>query len=199
MSLTAQQKRDKEARIQARKEIRDQKKKEIREEKRLNKAKDNLRQRWEENGWEIREELTQEKNGEAEYHFNAARRNKDSKDNTTQYIDIDGYLFDDGKVDVVLYTSFKQDGVCSPMAVRQPELGLIYEQYRRTEKMLKEKYDEVNRTEDEEVERIKNVISKVEDPEYRHGKHKKYHGELLKELNKTLKTTEKIGKSKQDR
>ena len=33
MSLTAQQKRDKEARIQARKEIRDQKKKEVREEK----------------------------------------------------------------------------------------------------------------------------------------------------------------------
>ena len=45
MSLTAQQKRDKEARIQARKELRDQKKKEVREEKRLNKAKDSLRQR----------------------------------------------------------------------------------------------------------------------------------------------------------
>ena len=69
MSLTAQQKRDKEARIQARKEIRDQKKKEVREEKRLNKAKDSLRQRWEENGWKISEELTQSKDGSCKYHF----------------------------------------------------------------------------------------------------------------------------------
>ena len=62
--------------------------------------------------------------------------------------------------------------------------------------MLKEKYDEINRTENEEVERVEHIISKVEDPEYRHGKHKKYHKELLKELNKTLDSTKKQAKDK---
>ena len=193
MSLTAQQKRDKEARIQARKEIRDQKKKEIREEKRLNKAKDNLRQRWEENGWKISEELIQSKDGSCKYHFNTARKNEDG---TAQYIDIDGILVENGKIDVILYASFYQNERRSPMAIRQPELGLVYEQYRRTEKMLKEKYDEINRTENEEVERVEHIISKVEDPEYRHGKHKKYHKELLRELNKTLDSTKKQAKDK---
>ena len=84
------------------------------------------------------------------------------------------------------------------MAIRQPELGLVYEQYRRTEKMLKEKYDEINRTENEEVERVEHIISKVKDPEYRHGKHKKYHKELLKELNKTLDSTKKQTKDKRN-
>ena len=50
------------------------------------------------------------------------------------------------------------------MTMKQPELGLVYEQYRRTEKMLKEKYDEINRTENEEVERVEHIISKVKDP-----------------------------------
>lgn len=188
MSLTAQQKRDKEARIQARKEIRDQKKKEIREEKRLNKTKDSLRQRWEENGWKISEKLIQGKNGSCEYHFNVARKNKNG---TAQYIDIDGILSENGKIDVILYASFYQNERRSPMAIRQPELGLVYEQYRRTEKMLKEKYDEISRTENEEVKRVEHIISKVEDPEYRHGKHRKYHKELLRELNKTLDSTKK--------
>ena len=176
MSLTAQQKRDKEARIQARKEIRDQKKKEIREEKRLNKAKDNLRQRWEENGWEIQEKEHFDDVKNLSYHFSATKFLHSFK----YFICIRGNVLFDGKVDVGL-SSFSQnmknykdgttDNVDVPRELRQPELGLAYEQYRRTEKMLKEKYDETNRTEDEEVERIKNVISKVEDVEYRHGKH----------------------------
>lgn len=193
MSLTAQQKRDKEARIQARKEIRDQKKKEIREEKRLNKAKDSLRQRWEENGWKISEKLTQNKDGSCEYHFNAARKNKD---NTAQYIDIDGALLEDKRIDVAFYSSFYQNGKHFPTVMRQPEFGLAYEQYRRTQKMLEEKYVELNKTTDEEVERVEHIISKVENPEYRHGKHKKYHKELLRELNKTLDTTKKQVSSK---
>ena len=188
MSLTAQQKRDKEARIQARKEIRDQKKKEIREEKRLNNAKDSLRQRWEENGWNISEKLTQNKDGSCEYHFNAARKNEDD---TAQYIDIDGALLENRKIDVILYFSFYQNGRHFPMVMRQPEIGLAYEQYRRTQKMLEEKYAELSKTTNEEVERVEHIISKVEDPEYRHGKHKKYHKELLRELNKTLDTTKK--------
>ena len=44
--------------------------------------------------------------------------------------------------------------------------------------------------------RVEHIISKVEDPEYRHGKHKKYHKELLRELNKTLDTTKKQVKDK---
>ena len=193
MSLTAQQKRDKEARIQARKEIRDQKKKEIREEKRLNKAKDSLRQRWEENGWKISEKLTQNKDGSCEYHFNAARKNEYD---TAQYIDIDGTLLEDEKIDVVFYSSFYLNGKRSPMVMRQPEFGLAYEQYRRTQKMFEEKYAELNKSVDEEVERVEHIISKVEDPEYRHGKHKKYHKELLRELNKTLDTTKKLVNNK---
>ena len=196
MSLTAQQKRDKEARIQARKEIRDQKKKEIREEKRLNKAKDSLRQRWEENGWKISEKLTQNKDGSCEYHFNAARKNEYD---TAQYIDIDGTLLEDEKIDVVFYSSFYLNGKRSPMVMRQPEFGLAYEQYRRTQKMLEEKYAELNKSVDEEVERVEHIISKVEDPEYRHGKHKKYHKELLRELNKTLDTTKKLVNNKNDK
>lgn len=191
MSLTAQQKRDKEARIQARKEIRDQKKKEIREEKRLNKAKDSLRQRWEENGWKISEKLTQNKDSSCEYHFNAARKNEDG---TAQYIDIDGALLEDKRIDVAFYSSFYQNGKHFPTVMRQPEFGLAYEQYRRTQKMLEEKYAELNKSVDEEVERVEHIISKVEDPEYRHGKHKKYHKELLRELNKTLDTTKKQAK-----
>ena len=193
MSLTEQQKRDKEARIQARKEIRDQKKKEIREEKRLNKAKDSLRQRWEENGWKISENLTQNKDGSCEYHFNAARKNEDG---TAQYIDIDGALFEDKKIDVSFYSSFYLNGKHFPMFMRQPEFGLAYEQYRRTQKMLEEKYAELSKTTNEEVERVEHIISKVEDPEYRHGKHKKYHKELLRELNKTLDSKKKQVSSK---
>ena len=79
-----------------------------------------------------------------------------------------------------------------------PEFGLAYEQYRRTQKMLEEKYAEMNKTVDKEVERVEHIISKVEDPEYRHGKHKKYHKELLRELNKTLDSTKKQTKDKKN-
>jgi len=196
MSLTAQQKRDKEARIQARKEIRDQKKKEIREEKRLNKAKDSLRQRWEENGWKIEEKPIEVENEDRkeryEYHFKAVKACKDS----SHYICVDGCLFRDDKIDVVVNASFYLKGKYYPAEIRQPELGLAYEQYRRIEKILKEKYAELNKTVDEEVERVEHIISKVEDPEYRHGKHKKYHKELLRELNKTLDSTKKQAKDK---
>lgn len=85
---------------------------------------------------------------------------------------------------------------CSPYLFGYPEFGLAYEQYRRTQKMLEEKYAEMNKSVDEEVERVEHIISKVEDPEYRHGKHKKYHKELLRELNKTLDTTKKQVKDK---
>ena len=203
MSLTAQQKRDKEARIQARKEIRDQKKKEVREEKRLNKAKDSLRQRWEENGWKISEEKHFEDIKNLNYYFIATKILHSFK----YFICIRGSVFNDGKVDVGM-VSFSQnlknfetkttDNISVPRELRNPELGLSYEQYRRTEKMLKEKYNEMNCTEDEEVERVEHIISKVEDPEYRHGKHKKYHKELLRELNKTLDSTKKQVKNKKN-
>lgn len=85
----------------------------------------------------------------------------------------------------------------SPYLFGYPEFGLAYEQYRRTQKMLEEKYAEMNKTVDTEVERVEHIISKVEDPEYRHGKHKKYHKELLRELNKTLDSTKKQVKDKQ--
>lgn len=64
--------------------------------------------------------------------------------------------------------------------------------------MLEEKYAEMNKTVDKEVERVEHIISKVEDPEYRHGKHKKYHKELLRELNKTLDSTKKQTKDKRN-
>ena len=159
----------------------------------MNKAKDSLKQRWEENGWKISEKLTQNKDGSCEYHFNAARKNEDD---TAQYIDIDGALLENKKIDIILYFSFYQNGKHFPMVMRQPEIGLAYEQYRRTQKMLEEKYAELNKSVDEEVERVEHIISKVEDPEYRHGKHKKYHKELLRELNKTLDTTKKQVSSK---
>ena len=157
----------------------------------MNKAKDSLRQRWEENEWKIGEKLTQNKDGSCEYHFNAARKNEDG---TAQYIDIDGALLEDKRIDVAFYSSFYQNGKHFPTVMRQPEFGLAYEQYRRTQKMLEEKYAELNKSVDEEVERVEHIISKVEDPEYRHGKHKKYHKELLRELNKTLDTTKKQAK-----
>lgn len=201
MSLTAQQKRDKEARIQARKEIRDQKKKEIREKKRLNKAKDSLRQRWEENGWTLYEEKHFDDIKNLNYHFTAAKILHGFK----YFICIRGNVFHDGKVDVGV-VSFSQsmknyenkttDNVSVPRELRNPEFGLAYEQYRRTQKMLEEKYAEMNKTADEEVERVEHIISKVEDPEYRHGKHKKYHKELLRELNKTLDATKNQTKNK---
>lgn len=84
----------------------------------------------------------------------------------------------------------------SPYIFGMPEFGSAYEQYHRTQKMLEEKYAEINKSVDEEVERVKHIISKIEDPEYRHGKHKKYHKELLRELNKTLDSTKKQVSSK---
>lgn len=192
MSLTAQQKRDKEARIQARKEIRDQKKKEIREERRLNKAKDNLRQRWEDNGWKIYEYW----NGELDYYFKVEKE----KSNTPYIIRINIFSgLCNGKISTSI--NFLMDDKdnpkeSSPYIFGMPEFGLAYEQYRRTQKMLEEKYAELNKTTDEKVERVEHIISKVEDPEYRHGKHKKYHKELLRELNKTLDTTKKQVSSK---
>lgn len=191
MSLTAQQKRDKEARIQARKEIRDQKKKEIREEKRLNKAKDSLKQRWEENGWKIYEYW----NGDLDYHFKAEKEKPD-----TPYIIriniFSGLCEDKISTSINFLMADRNNLECSPYLFGYPEFGLAYEQYRRTQKMLEEKYAELNKTTDEEVERVEHIISKVEDPEYRHGKHKKYHKELLRELNKTLDTTKKQVKDK---
>lgn len=195
MSLTAQQKRDKEARIQARKEIRDQKKKEIREEKRLNKAKDSLRQRWEENGWKIYEYW----NGELDYHFKAEKE----KPNTSYVIRINIFsgLFNDKIATSINFLMDDKNNPkeSSPYIFGMPEFGLAYEQYRRTQKMLEEKSAEMNKSVDEEVERVEHIISKVEDPEYRHGKHKKYHKELLRELNKTLDTTKKLVNNKNDK
>ena len=191
MSLTAQQKRDKEARIQARKEIRDQKKKEIREEKRLNKAKDSLKQRWEENGWKIYEYW----NGDLNYHFKAEKEKPD-----TPYIIriniFSGLCEDKISTSINFLMADRNNLECSPYLFGYPEFGLAYEQYRRTQKMLEEKYTEMNKSVDEEVERVEHIISKVEDPEYRHGKHKKYHKELLRELNKTLDITKKQVSSK---
>lgn len=194
MSLTAQQKRDKEARIQVRKEIRDQKKKEIREEKRLNKAKDSLRQRWEENGWKIYEHW----NGELDYHFWVEK----VKPNTSFIVRINIFsgLHDEKistSINFLMYDkNHLKDG--SPYLFGYPEFGLAYEQYRRTQKMLEEKYAEINKSVDEEVERVEHIISKVEDPEYRHGKHRKYHKELLRELNKALDSTKKQVKDKKN-
>lgn len=192
MSLTAQQKRDKEARIQARKEIRDQKKKEVREEKRLNKAKDNLRQRWEENGWKIYEQW----NGELDYHFWVEKE----KLNTPYIVRINIFsgLCNDKIATSINFLMYDKNKLkkSSPYIFGMPEFGLAYEQYRRTQKMLEEKYAKMNKTIDEEVERVEHIISKVEDPEYRHGKHKKYHKELLRELNKTLDSTKKQVKNK---
>lgn len=193
MSLNAQQKRDKEARIQARKEIRDQKKKEIREEKRLNKALDSLRNRWEENGWKIQEELIEIKDENRttkyEYHFNAC---KFYKDNTKHYIDIDGNLSKDDEIDVIVYSAVNENGNGFPAGLRQPEFGMAFEQYKRIERKLKEIRDELNNTTDSEIQRIETVIKKINDIEYRHGKHRKYHEELKRELKKTLETTKKI-------
>lgn len=192
MSLNAQQKRDKEARIQARKEIRDQKKKEIREEKRLNKALDSLRNRWEENGWKIKEELIEIKdenrNEKYECHFKAIKACEDS----SHYICVDGCLFRDNKIDVVINASFYQESKYYPAEMRQPEFGMAFEQYKKIERKLKEIRDELNNTTDGEIQRIETVIKKVDDIEYRHGKHRKYHEELKRELKKTLETTKKI-------
>lgn len=194
MSLTAQQKRDKEARIQARKEIRDQKKKEVREEKRLNKAKDSLRQRWEENGWKIYECW----NGELDYHFKVEKE----KPNTSYVIRINIFsgLCNDKIATSInfLMDDKNKPKESSPYIFGMPEFGLAYEQYRRTHKMLEEKYAEINKIVNEEVERVEHIISKVEDPEYRHGKHKKYQKELLRELNKTLDSTKKQVKNKKN-
>lgn len=194
MSLTAQQKRDKEARIQARKEIRDQKKKEIREERRLNKAKDSLRQRWEENGWKIYECW----NGELDYHFWAEKENPYSP--YIVRVNIFSLLYKaeiSTSINFLMYNRYDLKKT-SPYLFGYPEFGLAYEQYRRTQKMLEEKYAEMNKTVDTEVERVEHIISKVEDPEYRHGKHKKYHKELLRELNKTLDSTKKQAKDKDE-
>lgn len=194
MSLTAQQKRDKEARIQARKEIRDQKKKEVREEKRLNKAKDSLRQRWEENGWKIYEQW----NGELDYHFWVEKE----KLNTPYIVRINIFsgLCNDKIATSInfLMDDKNKPKESSPYIFGMPEFGLAYEQYRRTQKMLEEKYAEINKIVNKEVERVEHIISKVEDPEYRHGKHKKYHKELLRELNKTLDSTKKQTKDKKN-
>lgn len=194
MSLTAQQKRDKEARIQARKEIRDQKKKEVREEKRLNKAKDSLRQRWEENGWKIYEQW----NGELDYHFWVEKE----KLNTPYIVRINifsGLCNDKIATSINFLVDDKnKPKESSPYIFGMPEFGLAYEQYRRTQKMLEEKYAEINKIVNKEVERVEHIISKVEDPEYRHGKHKKYHKELLRELNKTLDSTKKQTKDKKN-
>lgn len=194
MSLTAQQKRDKEARIQARKELRDQKKKEVREEKRLNKAKDSLRQRWEENGWKIYEQW----NGELDYHFWVEKE----KLNTPYIVRINifsGLCNDKIATSINFLVDDKNKPKESfPYIFGMPEFGLAYEQYRRTQKMLEEKYAEINKIVNKEVERVEHIISKVEDPEYRHGKHKKYHKELLRELNKTLDSTKKQTKDKKN-
>lgn len=194
MSLTAQQKRDKEARIQARKELRDQKKKEVREEKRLNKAKDSLRQRWEENGWKIYEQW----NGELDYHFWVEKE----KLNTPYIVRINifsGLCNDKIATSINFLVDDKnKPKESSPYIFGMPEFGLAYEQYRRTQKMLEEKYAEINKIVNKEVERVEHIISKVEDPEYRHGKHKKYHKELLRELNKTLDSTKKQTKDKKN-
>lgn len=191
MSLTAQQKRDKEARIQARKEIRDQKKKEIREEKRLNKALVSLRSRWEENGWKIEERIEIKdgnRNEKYEYHFAAIK----SCEKSSHWICIDGYLFKDDKIDVVINASYYKDNQFYPAEMRQPEFGMAFEQYKRIERKLKEIRDELNNTTDSEIQRIETVIKKVDNIEYRHGKHRKYHEELKRELKKTLETTKKI-------
>mgnify|MGYP007066970149 FL=1 len=157
----------------------------------MNKAKDSLKQRWEENGWKIYEYW----NGDLNYHFKAEKEKPD-----TPYIIriniFSGLCEDKISTSINFLMADRNNLECSPYLFGYPEFGLAYEQYRRTQKMLEEKYTEMNKSVDEEVERVEHIISKVEDPEYRHGKHKKYHKELLRELNKTLDITKKQVSSK---